>query len=535
MKKSPLLLLLGLLALVAQPALAQSPDIQAAIDAALVNKYANTITPADMRRHLSIIASDEYEGRETGEKGQKMAAEYLKKHYQSLGLKGAATGETDVYFQPVPLMRSAIGNFTISDRKNTLVGFEDFAPYGAFVMPSTEAEVVFAGFAIEDEKYNDFENLDIKGKIVVFMDGEPMNEDGTFLLSGSEEKYTMAGVRQKRQLLAEKGALMAVRVFPTEEDYNSFFSLYGDYLQRPSLGLVKEEQQSNSTFGYVMTTPQKAALMLGTSYKKLKKHVDKAAKKGISAAGKFGNTVTLTAEMDQKEIMSENVAAILEGTDLKDELLVISSHYDHVGIIDGEIHNGADDDGSGTTGVLELAEAWAMAAKDGHRPRRSILFLNVTGEEKGLLGSEYYSDNPLYPLEGTVTNLNIDMIGRIDDAHADDPNYVYIIGSDMLSSDLHNLSEALAASYYPEFKMDYTYNDRDDPNRFYYRSDHYNFAKHGIPVIFYFNGTHEDYHKPTDDVDKIAFDQMANRAKMVFVTSWEIANRDKRPFVDKAN
>ena len=215
--------------------------------------------------------------------------------------------------------------------------------------------------------------------------------------------------------------------------------------------------------------------------------------------------------------------------------MVVSSHYDHVGIIDGEIHNGADDDGSGTTGVLELAEAWAMAAKDGHRPRRSILFLNVTGEEKGLLGSEYYSDNPLYPLEGTVTNLNIDMIGRIDDAHADDPNYVYIIGSDMLSSELHSLSEALAASYYPEFKMDYTYNDRDDPNRFYYRSDHYNFAKHGIPVIFYFNGTHEDYHKPTDTVDKIAFEQMANRAKMVFVTSWEIANRDKRPFVDKAN
>lgn len=230
---------------------------------------------------------------------------------------------------------------------------------------------------------------------------------------------------------------------------------------------------------------------------------------------------------------TENVVAYIKGSSKPEEVLVISAHYDHVGVDDeGNVYNGADDDGSGNVAILEIAEAFKKAVEDGYRPKRSILFLHVTGEEKGLLGSKFYTENPIFPLEQTVTNLNIDMIGRIDPAHEDNPNYIYLIGSDMLSTELHQISEK-ANEQYVNLNLDYRYNGKDDPNRFYYRSDHYNFAKHDIPVIFYFNGVHEDYHQITDEPDKIEYDLLEKRAKLIFHTAWKVANRDERPFVDK--
>ncbi len=231
---------------------------------------------------------------------------------------------------------------------------------------------------------------------------------------------------------------------------------------------------------------------------------------------------------------SENVLAYIKGTEKPDEIVVISAHLDHVGVDDsGNIYNGADDDGSGTVGLLEIADAFMKAKKDGVGPKRSILFLHVTGEEKGLYGSRFYTENPVFPLENTITNLNIDMIGRIDDAHNEGgkKNYIYLIGSDRLSTELHAISEAVNTKY-TKLDLDYTYNDKNDPNRFYYRSDHYNFAKHNIPIIFYFNGVHEDYHKQTDTADKIDYDLLAKRSKLVFYTAWEVANRIDRLVVD---
>ena len=231
---------------------------------------------------------------------------------------------------------------------------------------------------------------------------------------------------------------------------------------------------------------------------------------------------------------SENVLAYITGTKKPDEFIVISAHYDHVGVNDkGEIFNGADDDGSGTVSILEIAEAFQKAKKEGSGPERSILFLHVTGEEKGLYGSKYYTENPVFPLENTVANLNIDMVGRIDEAHQEEGknNYIYLIGSDRLSTELHQISEEVNTKY-TKLDLDYTYNDRNDPNRFYFRSDHYNFAKNGIPIIFYFNGVHEDYHQPTDTPDKIQYDLLAKRAQLVFYTAWELANREERIVVD---
>ncbi|UQD56659.1 M28 family metallopeptidase [Flavobacterium sp. K5-23] len=229
---------------------------------------------------------------------------------------------------------------------------------------------------------------------------------------------------------------------------------------------------------------------------------------------------------------SENIWAYIEGSEKPDEVLVISAHYDHVGMKDGFIYNGADDDGSGTVALLEIAEAFEIAKKEGHGPKRSILFLHVTGEEHGLHGSRYYSENPLFPLKNTITDINIDMIGRRDDAHADTNNYVYVIGADRLSTDLHNIC-INANNKYIQMELDYKYNDKMDPNRFYERSDHYNFAKNGIPAVFLFNGVHADYHQKSDTPDKIEYDGLARRAQLAFTIAWELANRENRPVVDK--
>jgi Zn-dependent M28 family amino/carboxypeptidase len=244
----------------------------------------------------------------------------------------------------------------------------------------------------------------------------------------------------------------------------------------------------------------------------------------------------INVDRNRQQFTGENVLCFIEGSDpkLKEEVVVITAHYDHIGIVKGEINNGADDDGSGTSSALEIAQAFALAKREGNGPRRSVLIMTVSGEEKGLLGSEWYSEFPVFPLQNTVCNLNIDMIGRVDAQHADDARYVYLIGSDKLSTQLHSISES-CNDRYSQLALDYTYNDPNDPNRFYYRSDHYNFAKNNIPVIFYFSGVHEDYHGANDHADKIMYGKMETIARLVFYTAWEIANRDRRPIVDGAN
>ena len=234
--------------------------------------------------------------------------------------------------------------------------------------------------------------------------------------------------------------------------------------------------------------------------------------------------------LKQKYVKGENVLGFIEGTDLKDEILIITAHYDHLGKKDSLVYNGADDNVSGTAAILEIAEAFMKAKKDSAGPRRSVLIMPVSGEEKGLLGSKYYTENPVYPLDKTIANLNVDMIGRTDKNH-ENGDYIYLIGSDRLSKELHVISEQVNKKYF-NLELDYTFNEKDDPNRYYYRSDHYNFAKNNIPVIFYFTGVHEDYHKPTDTTEKIDFEKIQKISRFIFLTAWELANRKERPAVD---
>ncbi|AKK74080.1 peptidase M28 [Chryseobacterium sp. P1-3] len=228
---------------------------------------------------------------------------------------------------------------------------------------------------------------------------------------------------------------------------------------------------------------------------------------------------------------SENIMAFIEGSEKPDEIVVISGHYDHVGTKNGVVYNGADDDGSGTVAVMEMAKAFQAAKKAGKGPKRSVLFLHVTGEEHGLFGSEYYTDNPVFPLANTVVDLNIDMIGRDDPANRG-KQYIYVIGSDMLSSQLKVINEEANKKTH-NLELNYKYDDLNDPEQLYYRSDHYNFAKNNVPVAFFFDGIHEDYHKPTDDPDKIDYKLLEKRTQLIFTTAWDIANRTERIVVDK--
>ncbi|WP_336070560.1 M28 family peptidase [Mesoflavibacter sp. CH_XMU1404-2] len=229
--------------------------------------------------------------------------------------------------------------------------------------------------------------------------------------------------------------------------------------------------------------------------------------------------------LPKKYNASENVVAYIKGEENPEELLIISGHFDHLGVSHGEVNYGADDNGSGTVAMLQIAQAFKKAERDGISPKRSILFLHLTAEEIGLQGSLYYTQNPLFPLENTIADLNIDMIGRVDEKHKDNPDYIYLIGADRISKELHFISEKVNSTS-TNIELDYKFNEKDDPNRYYFRSDHYNFAQEGIPVIFYFNGTHADYHKPSDTPDKINYKLLTKRAQLIFSTAWYLANKE---------
>ena len=480
--------------------------------------YAESITEADLKTHLFLYASDAYEGRETGQPGQKKAVAYLKAQYEKMGIP-AAKSDGD-YFQKVPLevKKLPVGSINIGDQTYNIG--DDFISLAA--MSESFNEIVYVGYGIEDGTYSDYKDLDVSGKIVLIKSGEPKNEDGTYTLSGdttaSDWSNPSEAIGIKGRLANKKGA--KGRFFFDAGSYPMYQNYY-NRMKGSTNGQMSVKTDVVEEFESYLSAPMAKAILADIETNNAPQMIP------ISVSGDL--------KMGSDDIDSENVVAILKGSKKPDEYIVISSHLDHIGVTaDGEINNGADDDGSGTVALLEIAQAFKKAADAGNGPERSIIFLHVTGEEKGLLGSQYYTDiEPIVPLENTVANLNIDMIGRIDPKREGDRNYIYLIGSDKLSSDLHNLSEEVNTKY-TNIALDYTYNDENDPNRFYYRSDHYNFAKNNIPIIFYFNGTHDDYHRPSDTPDKINYDLLQNRSRLIFHTAWEVANRDQRVIVDKA-
>lgn len=474
----------------------------------IMKKYASDIDQAEMKEILTILASDALEGRETGERGQKMAAAFIADYFQELGLEAVVPTENGMsYYQKFELESSSPGETYIKAGDNRFNNGQEVLFYGTSNMTApANLESVFVGKGTDEE----YASVKAEGKIVV-VDG-----------AGSS-------FRQWREIDSKgykNGASLVVIIAKdNDEEFEAMTRQYANFFMHSRLGFKKEKNSpSNGSF---IVGPSAAAAILNSTNEKMTKAV---ASNNLSKIK--GGNIEYIASRKVKGVGTENVLGFLEGTDKKDEIVIITAHYDHIGKRGEQINNGADDDGSGTTAVLKIAKAFVKAKNEGHGPKRSMLFMTVTGEEKGLLGSEYYTNHPIFPLENTVVDLNIDMVGRSDEKHETDREFVYLVGSDKLSTELHELSEK-ANDTFTNLSLDYTYNDPDHPDRIYYRSDHWNFAKNNVPIIFYFNGVHEDYHRPTDTVDKIEFDMLQKRAQLVYYTAWVIANREDRLVVDK--
>jgi hypothetical protein len=485
----------------------------------------DSITPGELRMHLQFLASKELGGRYTLSPGFAIAARYLASRLEAYGFKGA--GEHGDFLQTFQVISSKADTAKSSleitaGTKTTSYHFGDFY-IGAGGVGAAEGQVVFVGSGISSsaQKHDDYAGLDVKGKVVLIVPGTPAGIDGSKL----EENESGEGAAQAHGAV---GLLQLPQQRMLEFMKNKSFQ--ERIAGRESVRLARDSEGKLPTVTLGPALAEEIMSAIGLDLKNVYDmgHNHKLQPKKLDMSTKMNVSMQVTT------VNTQNVAAVLEGTDpvLKNEYVVFSAHYDHLKTSpSGEIYPGADDDGSGTTAILAIAHAMSL-----ERPKRSVLVMFHAGEELGLLGSEYNTDYaPAVPLDKMVVDLNIDMIGRSKpsgdhdaaDEHLTDANSVYLVGSNRISGELHQLSEE-TNSQFQKLKLDYYYNNPDNPERIYYRSDHWNYAKHGVPVIFYFDGVHVDYHRPTDTVDKIDFDKMTKITRLVFETGWRIANLDHR-------
>ncbi|MEP7258616.1 MAG: M28 family peptidase, partial [Flavitalea sp.] len=438
------------------------------------------------------------------------AAAYIESQFRLFGLLPAWNGN---FQQTYPVYQDSLVRSSIS------INGIAFEPDSDFVVTSNSShnisfnasEVLFAGYGRSDSLWDDYKNINARGKIVMVFPGIP-----TMLVKGKKVKLRAVDLYTLQEAALKNGAiglLIGDKNFPFKPSPAKGYPYVNDYrkLNYPNTFFISEKI---------------ASAIMGADFAIAKK----AIKTTMPAPALKSYFVSVLLELDKTLITMEssNVLGYIEGTDKKEEAMIITAHYDHLGIKgDSIIYQGADDDGSGTVAVLEIAKAFAKSKAEGKGPRRSIIFMTVSGEEEGLWGSSYYSENPAWPLDKTSVDLNIDMIGRTEARRSmgDSMNYVYIVGDNRLSSDLRTISEE-TNNKFSHLLLDYKYNDPNDPEHIFERSDHYNFARKGVPIIFYFNGIHEDYHRPSDTPDKINYEILKKRAQFIFYTAWNIANRE---------
>ncbi len=463
--------------------------------------FAKTITTDDMKKHLYIVASKEMEGRETATPGQKKAAAYIESQFQSMGL---TPGNNGSYQQHYGVYQDSLINTSIEVNGKMFELDKDFSLNIGQSSTSTYrfSEIVFVGNGVVDSMHDDYKGLDVRGKAVLMLAAQQQQGQGR----GFNNQFARIDAAQKNGAVA---VLVIGSNFPRSVKTNPKGNMYVNAFQR----VVRPNQ--------FQVSEKVAQAIMGEDYTK--------AKTGDIPPKTYSADLALSFNKTTTTLQSSNVLGVLEGSDLKDEYVFITGHYDHLGKRDTVIYYGADDDGSGTVGVLEIAEAFVKAKQAGKGPRRTMVFMTVSGEEKGLWGSAYYSNHPIFPLDKTTVDLNIDMIGRVDTSRhqGDSSNYIYVVGDDKISTDLKVISEGINKKY-AKMELDYKFNDPNDRQRIYFRSDHYNFAQKGVPIIFYYDGMlGGDYHRPTDTPDKINYNLMAKRAQLVFYTAWEMANRDE--------
>ena len=519
--------------------------------------YVETITVDMLEEHLYEFADDKYMGREATTEGERMAAAYLVSQYEAMGL--SPVNDELGYLQPFMLNANVINSRHFHVYPSSL-GEEEahdmsLATHITKIEPqsvegagfslvfgggeNTSGAIVFAGFGVQDadQGFAQLDGVDLEGKWVMIFNDIPYEMDGQPLVNPSYTSNIRYG-----NILTERGAAGILLISDKEiDEFEADLIESAEILDKPrSLRLAYRDQGNRATTSRVIVSVRKdvAAQILGESIDEIRDDV--LSNMNAFKPKETGQSLMYMTNSEDVQLESMNVMALLEGSDpeLKDEIVVLTSHYDHVGIslpdsTGDRINNGADDDGSGTVAILSAASAFAKAAEQGIRPRRSILFMHVSAEEKGLLGSRYYSDHPVFPIENHIANINADMIGRSDPAHLSEgvTNYFYLIGGSIISSGLDSLV-TVANEKTSNLLIDYGYNDLDDPSQFYRRSDHWNFGRLGIPFSFFFTGVHEDYHRPSDEADKIDYPKLTAITKVLFGSANELANVDERPVVD---
>lgn len=513
--------------------------------ATIVPGGVSSITAEELHTHLSFLASDSLAGRDTGSPGLERAAAYIAAELQRLRLKPPTASGS--FLQPFALISrqlTPMTKLTVTSPAGESAQFDfldDFFPYQKELPETSETitgKVAFVGYGIEapEYSYNDFAGIDVKGKIVLAMRHEPQTPDTSARFEGKETtRYTYVNAKAAAAEAAGAAALILVNA-PNDSGpaFRAEFQAYLEYLAEPKMRLagMPEKEEGGGLKIIVADTSLATALLRGSgkTLAQLQAEIDRTYRPQSFLCE---NEATLTISVVQHNLQAPNVIGWLEGSDphLKHEAVAYSAHLDHVGRnANGEIFNGADDDASGSSALLEIAEAFAQNDRP---PRRSVLFLWFAGEEKGLLGSEYYADHPAIPLAQTAANLNMDMVGRVrppgdtnpKNAGLAEENTIYVVGGHQNSA-LRELNEASARQV--GLVCDYRYGDPSHPKKLYYRSDHYNFARHDVPVLFFTTGEHEDYHKPTDDVDKINFPKLQRVAQMAYLTGWQVANQAQR-------
>ncbi|MEE2714049.1 MAG: M20/M25/M40 family metallo-hydrolase [Planctomycetota bacterium] len=461
-----------------------------------LKKGFDSITPEYCKTVLSYLAGEECQGRRTGTEGYQKAADYVAARFKEFGLK--PVGDDRTYFQGVPFQQARVD---VEKSKLTVGGSKFVCGEDVMFNPAdakVEGSVVFvtgdADAILEDSKV-------LLGKILV-VHGE----------TGGRSGGTTRQARKHRPV--------AILTVSDSVGKPLWVSSRGGGRRRS-----RRAQQVRGTI--TLEAAKRLAASCG-----LKKALDMPAEgatyaKATRPKRRGGGKIVVVRETAANGV--PNVVGLLEGSDsrLKHEMVICGSHLDHLGVgTDGQVNYGADDDGSGSSGLVALARAFST---NGKRPRRSILFLAFCGEEMGLVGSRYYADNPIFPLKDAVCELQMDMIGRNEEfcssnrtqeTGEDNVTTTHLIGSKRISMDLHEL--VIAMNEHIGFTFEY---DEEDV---YTRSDHYSFAQKGVPISFFFSGFHKDYHRPTDTVDKINFDKVANTTKLVYLTAFEAANRKKR-------
>ena len=516
-------------------------------------KYSAAVNKDNAYKILSVLASDEYEGRETGKKGAWMAADFIKAHFKKIGLTGPVKGGKDPYFQEIGYSSYELTTSTLNVGGQAKTNLSDY-----YITPTTVKAsgfnmktdgVLFAGYGIDNAGgYSDYAGKNVAGRVVmIFATGDPSAKPVVADPAQGRRRAPVAGpTAAKIAYLVKNKAAGIIIINPILDNtarlaqMRSFLSGGSPMLKTNARMKSMEESAVVPTVYVSSATANQILASANTTVEAAMASIKENMK---PATVEVKVPVSFSAKSKEVPVRAENVLGFLEGSDpkLKHEVLVVTGHYDHIGLVQDpnakdKVNNGADDDGSGTTGVMIIAEAFMNAKKAGKGPKRSILFMTVVGEEKGLLGSEWYSEHPVFPVANTIADLNTDMIGRVGEPYLGKPdsaNYVYSVGSFMLSTDLGNLAEKVNKTY-TNMILDYKFDDPKDTERIYYRSDHYNFAKLGIPVIFYYDDMlQQDYHRPGDEVSKINFDLLAKRAHLTYYLAWELANQTNRPVVDK--